>query len=240
VWRDEVCGQVMSKRTLLKFLVCLCILLGLFVASRYLNLTGLLRDSLAWIRSLGPWAPIAFIVTYCISCVLAIPASVLTLGGGFLFGAVWGSLYVVAGAMLGAIASFLVGRYLARDWVARKIEHHRKFKAIDAAIAQEGWKIVLLARLAPIFPYAVLNYGFALTRIPFGQYVSATAIGILPAMIAFVYFGSLATDLAGLAQGAKSQPALKWAIAGITLIVAVLLTRIAHRSLSRALSNQPQ
>jgi uncharacterized membrane protein YdjX (TVP38/TMEM64 family) len=239
VWRHEVCREAMSKRTLLRLVLCFCVVIALFAASRYVDLGGLLRDSLAWIRGLGPWAPIAFIATYCISCVLAIPASILTLGGGFLFGVAWGSVYVIAGAMLGAIASFLVGRYLARDWIAKKIEHHEKFKAIDAAIAQEGWKIVLLARLAPIFPYAVLNYGFALTRIPFGQYVIATAIGILPAMSVFVYFGSLATDLTRLAQGAKSQPALKWAIAGITLVVAVLLTRIARRSLNRALNNQP-
>ena len=230
----------MSKRTILRIVVCVCVLAGLFVASRYLNLTGLLRDSLEWIRRLGPWAPTAFILIYAISCVLAIPASILTLGGGFLFGVVWGSVYVVVGAMLGAVAAFLVGRYFARDWVARKIENHDRFRAIDEAIGREGWKIVLLARLAPIFPYAVLNYGFALTRVSFSQYVIATAAGIIPAMIAFVYFGSLATDLTKLGQGMKSAPAAKWIIAGVTLIVAVLLARVARRALNRALSSQPQ
>jgi len=229
----------MSKRTLWRLVLCLCVLIGLGVASRYLNLTGLLRESLAWIRGLGPWAPITFIVIYCIACVLVIPASILTLGGGFLFGILWGSVYVIAGATLGAIAAFLVGRYLARDWVAKKIQGHEKFKAIDDAIAREGWRIVLLARLAPIFPYAVLNYGFALTRVSFRQYFIGTVIGILPAMIVFVYFGSLATDLTRLGQGIKSQPVFKWFIAIATLVVVVLLTRMARRSLNRALNNQP-
>jgi len=215
------------------------VLIGLGVASRYLNLTGVLREALAWIRGLGPWAPITFVAIYCISCVLAIPASILTLGGGFLFGILWGSVYVIAGATLGAIAAFLVGRYLARDWVAKKIQGHEKFKAIDDAIAREGWRIVLLARLAPIFPYAVLNYGFALTRVSFRQYFIGTVIGILPAMIVFVYFGSLATDLTRLGQGIKSQPVFKWFIAIATLVVVVLLTRMARRSLNRALNNQP-
>jgi uncharacterized membrane protein YdjX (TVP38/TMEM64 family) len=230
----------MSKRTIWRLVLCLCVLIGLVVASRYLNLAGLLRDSLAWIRGLGPWAPIAFIAIYCISCVLAIPASILTLGSGFLFGILWGSVWAVTGAMLGAMAAFLVGRYLARDWVTKKIEGHEKFKAIDDAIAREGWRIVLLARLAPIFPYAVLNYGFALTRVSCRQYVIGTAIGILPAMIVFVYFGSLATDLTKLGQGIKSQPVFKWFIAIATLVAVVLLTRMARRSLNRALNNQPQ
>jgi uncharacterized membrane protein YdjX (TVP38/TMEM64 family) len=99
---------------------------------------------------------------------------------------------------------------------------------------------VLLARLAPIFPYAVLNYGFAITRVSLSHYSLATAIGIVPAMLAFVYFGTLATDLTNLNQGVKSAPWLKWAIGGMTIVVAVFLTRIARRSLNRALGPQPQ
>ena len=80
----------MSKRNVARLIVCICLVVGLVVASRFLNLTGLLRDSLAWIRGLGVWAPIAFIVLYAVACVLAIPASIFTLGGGFLFGFVTG------------------------------------------------------------------------------------------------------------------------------------------------------
>jgi uncharacterized membrane protein YdjX (TVP38/TMEM64 family) len=237
----NVCAShIVSKGAVIRIAVCAAVLAALFFASRFIDLSGWLRESLAWIRGLGAWAPITFIVIYIVSCVLAIPASILTLGGGFLFGFGWGVVYVLSGAIAGAVASFLVGRYLARDWVARRIESNAKFKAVDEAIAREGWRIVLLARLAPIFPYAVLNYGFALTRVSFGHYALATAVGIVPAMFAFVYFGSLATDLANLNQGVKSAPWLKWAIGGITIIVAVFLTRIARRSLNRALGPQPQ
>ena len=228
-----------SKRTILRIAVCATVVIALILASRFINLGAGLRESLEWIRGLGAWAPITFIIIYLVSCVLAIPASILTLGGGFLFGFGWGLVYVLIGATLGAVASFLVGRYIARDWVARKIEKNSKFKAIDDAIAREGWRIVLLARLAPVFPYAVLNYGFALTRVSFAHYTLATAIGIVPAMIAFVYFGSLATDLTNLNQGVKSSPWLKWTIGIVTVVVAVLLTRIARRSLNRALGTQP-
>ena len=232
-------GTVVTKRTVFRILVCAAFLAALVVASRFADLAGWLRASLAWIRDLGPWAPITFVLIYAVSCVLAIPASILTLGGGFIFGFGWGIAYVLAGAIAGAVAAFLVGRYLARDWVARKIEGHPKFKAIDDAIAREGWRIVLLARLAPIFPYAILNYGFALTRISIGHYTWATMVGVVPAMCAFVYFGSLATDLTNLNQGVKSAGWLKWAIGVMTIIVTVFLARIARRSLNRALGPQP-
>jgi uncharacterized membrane protein YdjX (TVP38/TMEM64 family) len=68
----------------------------------------------------------------------------LTLGAGVVFGVVWGSLYVFIGATIGATAAFLVGRYLARGWVAQKIEGNKKFRAIDRAVGREGLKIVLL------------------------------------------------------------------------------------------------
>jgi uncharacterized membrane protein YdjX (TVP38/TMEM64 family) len=229
-----------SKQTIFRIVLCVAAVVGLVLASRFLDLGGWLRNSLEWIRGLGPWAPTAFILIYGISCVLVIPATILTLGGGFLFGFGWGLVYVLIGAVLGAVASFLVGRYAARDWIARKIEKNAKFKAIDHAIGREGWRIVLLARLAPIFPYAVLNYGFALTRVTFAHYTMATAIGIVPAMVAFVYFGSLATDLTNLNQGVKSAPWLKWTIGIVTVVVAVLLTRMARRALNRALGPQPQ
>jgi uncharacterized membrane protein YdjX (TVP38/TMEM64 family) len=231
----------MNRRKVLGLVVGVIAMAGLFAGVKYFNLTGLLQDSLLWIRGLGVWAPIAFIGLYAVSCVLAVPASILTLGGGFLFGFFWGFTYVMAGAELGAVAAFLVGRYLARNWVAKKIEGHEKFKALDEALGREGWKIVLLTRLAPIFPYAVLNYGFAITRVSLWHYTIATALGIIPAMIAFVYFGSLVTDFTELRPGAKVlPPAVKWGIAVVTVIVTVLLTRIARRALNRALAAQPK
>src|SRR5215204_1100981 len=231
----------MNRRKIVGLIICVVGMAGLLAAAKYFNLTALLRDSLLWIRGLGVWAPIAFIAIYAVACVLAIPASIFTLGGGFLFGFVWGLVYVLAGAVLGAVAAFLTGRYLARNWVAKKIEGHEKFKAIDEAIGREGWKIVLLTRLAPVFPYAVLNYGFALTRVSLRHYTVATAIGIVPAMVAFVYFGSLITDFTELGPGVKVlPPAVKWGIAVITVIVTVLLTRIARRALNRALKGQTE
>src|ERR1043165_9135811 len=124
---------------------------ALVLALKYLHVQALLKASLAWIGKLGPWGPVIFVALYVVATVLFIPGSVLTLGAGAVFGVALGSMCVSISATLGATAAFLVGRYLARDAIARKIEKNEKFAAIDRAVSDEGWKIVFLTRLSPVF-----------------------------------------------------------------------------------------
>jgi uncharacterized membrane protein YdjX (TVP38/TMEM64 family) len=134
------------------------------MAARHFHVQAALKAALDWIGKLGPWGPAIFIGIYVVAAVLFIPGSVLTLGAGALFGVVLGSVCVSISATLGATAAFLVGRYLARNAIARKIERNEKFSAIDRVVADEGWKIVLLTRLSPVFPFTLLNYAFGLTK----------------------------------------------------------------------------
>ncbi len=114
---------------------------------------------------------IAFIAIYNLATLLFVPGSLLTVKGGCLFGIVWGSVYVLIAATLGAIWAFLLGRYLSRDWVCQKIGKNSQFQAIDRAVMQEGWKIVLLTRLSPIFPFNLLNYAFGVTQVSLKDYI---------------------------------------------------------------------
>ena len=202
------------------------------------QLQNQLVNALDWIDSLGPIAPIAFIVLYVIVTVAFIPASIVTLGAGVVFGVIQGSLYVFIGAMLGAAAAFLVGRYVARDWVGNKIAGNAKFKAIDEAIANEGSKIIFLIRLSPAFPFNLLNYALGLTKVSLKDYVLGTT-GILPGTIMYVYLGSLAGNLATLGAGdTPSNPTITWAIRIIafiaTVAVTVYVTRIARKALQES------
>ncbi|MGC2277764.1 MAG: TVP38/TMEM64 family protein, partial [Candidatus Binatus sp.] len=124
-----------------------------------------LSNTLDWIRGLGALAPVAFIAIYIVACVAFLPGSILTIGAGVIFGVVRGSIYVSIAATLGATAAFLVGRYVARDWVSKRLEGNAKFKAIDEAVGREGWKMVFLTRLSPVFPFNLLNYAYGLTRV---------------------------------------------------------------------------
>ncbi|WP_193197575.1 TVP38/TMEM64 family protein [Nostoc sp. MG11] len=199
------------------------------------NPQAILRNALQWINNIGAVGALAFITLYIIATVAFLPGSILTLGAGVVFGVVWGSLYVLIGATLGATAAFLVGRYLARGWVARKIANNKKFAAIDQAVGKEGLKIVLLTRLSPIFPFNLLNYAFGITGVSLQDYFIGS-VGMIPGTIMYVYIGSLAGNLAMIGTEAQpTNPTLQWAIRLIGLIatvtVTIYVTRIARKAL---------
>jgi uncharacterized membrane protein YdjX (TVP38/TMEM64 family) len=166
-----------------------------------------------------------------------LPGSVLTLGAGAVFGLVKGAVLVSVAATLGATAAFLVGRYLAREWVAGKVERYPRFAAIDRAVAREGWKIVGLTRLSPVFPFNVLNYAFGLTRVSLRDYFFASWIGMMPGTVMYVYVGSLAGDLAALGAGSRARTPVEWTlyVVGLlaTVAVTVYVTRLARAALAR-------
>jgi uncharacterized membrane protein YdjX (TVP38/TMEM64 family) len=194
-----------------------------------------LRNALQWIDRLGAVGAIAFILLYIIATVAFLPGSILTLGAGVVFGVVLGSFYVFIGATLGATAAFLVGRYVARGWVAKKIEGNKKFRAIDEAVGREGLKIVLLTRLSPIFPFNLLNYAYGITGVSLKDYVIGS-VGMIPGTIMYVYIGSLAGSLATIGTEAQpANPTVQWAIRIIgfiaTVAVTLYVTKVARKAL---------
>ncbi len=213
------------------------IILGIS-AAKYFQLQQLLYAALAWIKTLGYLAPIAFIGIYNLATILLIPGSLLTLGGGFIFGAVWGAIYVLIAATLGATFAFVIGRYLSRNWVRQQLDKYPKFKAIEAAVSKEGWKVVLLTRLSPIFPFNLLNYAFGITSVSLKDYVLGS-IGMIPGTILYVYVGSLVGDLAAIGTTTQpDHPLLKWTIRSIGLIATVAVTIYITRIAKRALDEQ--
>ena len=206
-------------------------------------LQELLQSALTWVENLGSIAPIAFIVLYNVATVLLIPGSVLTLGSGVLFGLFWGSIYVFFAATLGATLAFWLGRNVARDWVSQKISAYPKFAAIDKAVAKEGFKIVFLTRLSPLFPFNLLNYAFGITQVSLKDYVLGS-IGMIPGTILYVYIGSLIGSVAQIGmKDATLDPQtqkLQWItkIIGFiaTIAVTVFITRIAKKALNDSIS----
>jgi pyruvate/2-oxoglutarate dehydrogenase complex dihydrolipoamide dehydrogenase (E3) component/uncharacterized membrane protein YdjX (TVP38/TMEM64 family) len=193
---------------------------------------------LEWTQGLGPWGPVFVACFYIIAAVFFVPGSVLTLAAGFLFGVIIGTVTVWIGANLGACAAFIVGRAIARDYVKQKVASNPKFAAIDEAVGKEGFKIALLLRLSPVFPFNLLNYALGLTKISFGKYVLANMIGMAPATVMYVYLGSAARSLADVAVG-RVEPGSAgqiffWFGLAATVAVAVFVTRLAGGSLKAA------
>jgi uncharacterized membrane protein YdjX (TVP38/TMEM64 family) len=224
-------------RTLVKGTLILIVVAGLLALAKVLDVQQLIREALDWISSLGPWGGAFFVALYVLATVLFLPGFILTLAAGVLFGVVWGSVAVSVASIAGATLAFLIGRYLARDWVAKRIEGNEKFEAIDQAVAGEGWKIVGLVRLSPVFPFTLLNYAFGITKVSLKDYFLASWIGMLPATVMYVYVGSLAGDLATLGSEERSRTPGEWALCIIglaaTIILTVYITRIARNALQK-------
>ena len=219
-----------------KLLLGVLLVAALFVLARQFNVQDLLKNALEWIRGLGPTGPLVFVGIYVLATVLFLPGSILTLGAGVVFGLVKGSVICSIASTLGATCAFLVGRYLARGWVETKIDGNPRFKAVDQAVAREGWKIVGLTRLSPIFPFNLLNYAYGITKVSLRDYFFASWIGMMPGTIMYVYIGALAGDLATLGAGGGPATTLQWVlrIVGLaaTVAVTVYVTRIARKALA--------
>jgi uncharacterized membrane protein YdjX (TVP38/TMEM64 family) len=232
--------QNIFQRRVLFLSIALFLALSI-LATKSSYIQDVLRTVLIQIQDLGWWGPVTFVVTYNLATVLFIPGSVLTLGGGVIFGLWWGSIYVFVAATLGATFAFLIGRYLSRDRVVKYMETHPKFKALDRAVSQEGLKIVFLTRLCPLFPFNLLNYALGVTQVSLKDYILGS-FGMIPGTILYVYSGSLVGDIAAINVATESinpqASAVKWLINIVsfmaTIAVSVSLTRIANKALDES------
>jgi uncharacterized membrane protein YdjX (TVP38/TMEM64 family) len=187
----------------------------------------------AWVASAGPAGPLTFILVYALAAVLFLPGSVLTLAGGALFGPWWGTLFNLTGATLGAALAFLVSRYLAADWVRRRVGEraNRLIEGVEA----EGWRFVAFTRLVPLFPFNLLNYALGLTRIPFPHYVLATAVCMAPAAFAFTWLG-----FAGREAVAGGEGLIRTGLIALGLVAAAaFLPRLVIRLRGRPTPDHP-
>ncbi len=186
-----------------------------------------------WAQEQGTLGLVAFAALYAVATVFAVPGSALTLIAGGAFGVASGTIAVWFGATAGLALAFLAARRLARDRVARWLSAKPSFAAVDRAVAAEGWKIVFLTRLTPVFPFTVLNYAYGLTGVSFGGYLLASATGILPGTLLYIYLGSsVARTVAG--ESDPLETLLRVVGLAAFVLVTILITRVARRALREA------
>ena len=142
------------------------------------------------IAGLGAWAPVVFAIVYVIAVIALAPAEIMSLAAGFIFGA-WGFPIVVVSATVGATLAFLLSRYVARERVRAFVRKRPLLQAVDRAVADEGWKIVVMLRLNPLVPFNLQNYFFGVTDVRLVPYLVSTFFGIMPGAAMYVYFGTL-------------------------------------------------
>lgn len=218
----------------MKLVGVLVILAILIVAGNQMGLFDMLKEGTlkerverldAFFTGLGSWAPAVFILIWIAACLFLLPGLPVSLAGGLIFGAVWGSLWTTIGANLGAALAFLVGRYAARDMVAGWVEKNRSLKKIDDGVREQGWRMLLITRLVPIFPFNIQNYVYGLTDIRFSTYVLVTLPSMIPATIAFNFAAGSAREviLAGGQPEAVKKTIVYLAIAAVFFVLLSLI-----------------
>ena len=186
--------------------------------SGYISLDGLgrLRD---WIGGFGVAAPLVFIAIYVVATVAFLPGTPLSLLAGLVFGPVFGTLWAVIGATIGATLAFLVGRYAARGLVEGWTSNNERLKRLDEGVERQGWRMLLITRLVPLFPFNLQNYAYGLTKIGLGTYVLLTALCIIPGAAAFTFAG-------GSLASARQDPTRTFVYLGVAAVLFVAISLI--------------
>jgi uncharacterized membrane protein YdjX (TVP38/TMEM64 family) len=220
------------KRPWVRPLIALLLVAAGIVAARALGLGDLIRlENVArlkqWIEGYGALAPAIFVAGYILATVFFVPGLPITVLGGVAFGALWGTVYVWIGATIGLGLAFLVARYAVRSTVERWVQASPRIAKMDGQVAEYGWRIVMLTRLVPIFPFNLQNYAYGITRIGLWPYLITSSICILPGTAAFTFAGGALSD----GRGDVKRTLAYLAIAGVLLVLISLIPRwIQHRS----------
>ena len=218
---------------------------GLVLFAALLAVAGHFFPLIEWISAiqqkvmrLGAWSAIWYPLLYACCNVLLLPGGLLSIGGGFFFGLWWGFFIVLVGNVAGAAISFFISRWLGRNWLKRKLMCNPTLEALEPAVEREGWKIILLSQLHPLFPTSLLNYLYGLTSMRFRTCMLWVAIGQAPGLFLYAYIGTLGQLGLNLVRG-KSHPRFfeYWLWGGglfLSAVVLIFLGRISLRLLKEA------
>ena len=187
----------------------------------------------SWVQAFGPLGWVIFIVVYALTAFFLIPGSILSIGAGVAYG-LWGFPLVILGATLGSALSFLAARYVFHARVQEKISHYPRFRAVNEAIRDEGWKVVILLRLSPALPFSLQNWFLGLTPVGFWPSQIATFFGIMPGTLLYIWISSLGGEAAAGQLGTDTSMA-RYIGLGLGLLATILVTVIVTRKAQQKL-----
>ena len=220
---------------MLSRIAIVAVLAAVVALSQALPLAEWLLRAETWVAAHTVAGPIVYIIAATVSVVALTPAWLFMTIAGVLFGFLPGFAYAMLATTVGSAIALLLGRTLARRWVERRIRGNERLLALDDALEDQAFTIVILTRLALVIPFNVLNYAYGLTRVRAAVFIAATALGMLPIVAAYAYLGSIARDVGAVLSGdAQLDVGAAW-IAGIAVVVIVIVVIVVRRAVSRAL-----
>ncbi|PAB58343.1 TVP38/TMEM64 family protein [Anaeromicrobium sediminis] len=177
------------KPVIISVLIIVCVItMKVFGIYDYISMDNI-ENLQTWIKSFEPLGPIVYIFIFIVGCLLFLPAPPLVILAGLVFGPLMGTLWTALAAIIADATAFLVARYAARDMIAKWANENKSFKRIDEGVKKEGWRILMITRLIPVFPYMIQSYAYGLTNIQFSSYILVSWICTIPGIIAFTFMG---------------------------------------------------
>lgn len=228
----------MPRRVRIRWIAAAVLATALVVGGRSLPFADWLANFGSWIAGLGAAGFVLYAAVYVVVTVLLLPAWLMTIGAGFLFGLLPGAAVVSVGSTAGAAASFLIARHLARERVAHAAARDPRFSALDRAIGEKGWKIVFLLRMSAVVPFVFSNYVYGLTAIRFWPYVAASWVGMIPLTLLYAGLG-VATRQAGEAAGAPAPNGWGVAVLAAGILITAGVTLYVARLTRKSLRGKP-
>ena len=230
---EPAVGSVTRKAAILRIVVALVVIGGLFALFRFLPVAAWIDEFKVWVRGQGALGVVAFALAYVgVSLVPGGPAAVMTLAGGAVFGFVKGTFVISLASTLGATLAFLLARTVLWERASRMAASSPLFAGLNRAIEKEGGKIVVLVRLSPLFPFTVVNYLFGLTPVRPMVFVLASWMAMLPGTAAYVYFGAALGDAASGAD--PVQGAIRLVLGVAAIVATAFIARFAAKAIRAA------
>ena len=211
---------------------------ALLFLSHFFNLMEVIAAAQHRVMRWGTWSGVCYPFLFAMCNVLLLPGGILCVGSGFFFGLWWGFFIVLAGNSIGAAISFALSRWVGQYWFRRWLSRNRMLRALEPVVEREGWKIIVLTQLHPLFPTSLINYFYGLTRIRFRTFMFWTSVGRAPGLFLYVYVGTLGQLGLNLARG-KTHPRIVeyWTWGGafvVTALLFVMVSRMALRAIERS------
>ena len=180
-----------AKATFIQIIVAIVVIAAIVWLAQSAPFLGAVEETENVVRRWGALSVVVYPLLVMAATVLFLPGGALSLGGGFFFGLWWGTALVLIGNLLGAAVAFWVGQKLGRRFVREKILCDDRWQALDRAISRRGPRIIFFSQLNPLFPTSLFNYLYGLTKVGFWNCMKWVALGRLPGIFLYCYFGTL-------------------------------------------------
>ncbi|WP_413537772.1 TVP38/TMEM64 family protein [Enterococcus malodoratus] len=205
----------------------LLLLLVIFMAYQF-GLVDFLTDISglrAYLEGLGWWGYVIFILLSVVVAVFLLPGQFLAIVGGLAYGGFLGGLLTIIGASLGASISFIIGKYVAREYILSRFGSDPTFQKIERGVKENGISFLVFTRLVPVFPFAIQSYAYAMTPMSVKKFSLISFLTMMPASFIYAF---MASEIAS--KGVSMTLLIELTIAGILLaLLAYLPKRISKK-----------